>query len=113
MLVKKFNQAGISCTCLDSMNAALRKSLDIPQSTIMETPEEWFAANRECTKVAPWWGANANYDNYDPKAHYDSLLKLRQITADIVQQLAGKDAVDIYWQEIEQRQKRIWRDYDE
>lgn len=111
-MVQKFNQAGIACVCSDSMNTAIRQSLDIPEGTMINTPDDWFAANKECTKVAPGWGAKANYVNYDPKLHYDSLVKLKQTTANIVEQVAGKEAVEIYWSEVERRQKKIWRDYE-
>lgn len=111
-MVKKFNQAGIACACADSMNTAIRKSMNLTQDQIPNIPTEWWDANRACTKLAPWWGNKANYDDYDAKAYYDSLVKLRDVTANIVEQIAGKQALEIFWNEWEQRSKKIWRDYD-
>ena len=111
-MVIKFNQAGIACVCSDSMNIAIRKSMNLPQDQMLNIPPKWFDANRACTKLAPWWGAKADYDAYDAKAYYDSLITLRDVAAKIVEQTAGKEALDIFWNEWEQRSKKIWRDYN-
>jgi len=38
-------------------------------------------------------------------------VKLKDVGAKIVEQTAGKEALKIYWSEVETRQKKIWRDY--
>ena len=111
-MVQKFNQAGIACVCSDAMNLAIRKSMNLPQDQMLNIPPKWWDANRACTKLAPGWGAKADYDAYDAKAYYDSLVTLRDVTAKIVEQTAGKQALEIFWNEWEQRSKKIWRDYN-
>ena len=111
-MVIKFNQAGIACVCSDAMNIAIRKSMNLTQDQLLNIPSKWWDANRACTKLAPGWGEQANYDVYDAKAYYDSLVTLRDVAAKIVEQIAGKEALDIFWNEWEQRSKKIWRDYN-
>ena len=112
-MVQKFNQVGVACVCADSMNTAIRQILNVPEDTTISIPEEWFEANRKSAKLLPWWGAKADYTNYDAKAHYDSLVCLRQISADIVERIAGKEAVAVYWAETERRtNKKIWIEYN-
>ena len=84
-MVQKFNQVGVACVCADSMNTAIRQTLNVPQDVPISIPDEWFEANSKCAKLLPWWGAKADYSNYDAKAHYDSLVWLRQVSADIVE----------------------------
>jgi|TARA_B100001093_G_C26129964_1_gene718690 hypothetical protein len=111
-MIQKFNQVGVACVCADSMNTAIRQTLNISKDTMINIPEKWFETNRECAKLLPWWGDKADYSNYDAKAHYDSLVILRQVSADIVEEIAGKEAVDIYWAETERRtNKKIWIEY--
>ena len=110
-MVQKFNQAGIACVCSDAMNLAIRKSMNLPQDQMLNIPPKWWDANRACTKLAPGWGAKANYDAYDAHAYYESLVNLKDVAAKIVEQTAGKEALKIYWSEVETRQKKIWRDY--
>ena len=111
-MVQKFNQVGVACVCADSMNTAIRQTLNVPQDVPISIPDEWFEANSKCAKLLPWWGAKADYTNYDAKAHYDSLVWLRQVSADIVERIAGKSAVDIYWAETERRtNNKIWIEY--
>ena len=110
-MVQKFNQAGIACVCSDAMNIAIRQGLNLPQDQMINIPPKWFDANRACTKLSPWWGNKANYDDYDAQAYYKSLVKLKDVAAKIVEQIAGKEALKTYWLEVETKQKKIWRDY--
>ena len=105
-MVVKFNQAGIASACSDSMNMAIRKTMNLSPDQLLNIPPKWWDANRACTELAPWWGAKANYDNYDAKAYYDSLVNLLDVAAKIVEQIAGKEALEIFWNEWEQRSKK-------
>ena len=110
-MVQKFNQAGIACSTYDAISVAIKKHNNLSKEEMIALPEKWWDANRASTKVAPGWGAKANYDDYDAKAHYDSLVHIRDVGAKIVEQSAGKEALATYWSEIETRQKRIWTEY--
>ena len=113
MFKKKFNQAGVACVSMDAINHSIRETLNIPQETHIEIPEIWSDVNKEATTHAPWWGGTADNSNYEPKAHYDSLVKIRETGEQIVREIAGEIAVELYWDYVNKNSgSRIWIEYD-
>lgn len=113
MFMKKFNQAGVACVSMDAINYSIKKALDFSQEISIEIPEIWSDVNKEATTHAPWWGAKADNSNYEPKAHYDSLVKIRETGEQIVREIAGEIAVELYWDYVNKNSgSRIWIEYD-
>ena len=113
MYEKRFNQPGVACTSMDAINHSIRQTLNIPQETHIELPEIWFEVNREATTHAPSCGARADNSNYVPKNHYDSLVKIRETGEQIVREIAGESAVELYWDYVEKNSgPKIWIEYD-
>lgn len=113
MYEKRFNQPGVACTSMDAINYSVKEAVNMPQELRVELPELWFEVNREATTHAPWWGTKADNSNYEPKAHYDSLVKIRETGEQIVREIAGEIAVELYWDYVNKNSgSRIWIEYE-
>jgi len=104
---RTWNQAGIACNIRDSASTAIRSVND--EFSIVSMPDAWFAAGKEATEVAGWWGAKADHSKYDRELHKQKLDNLIYIAERFVKEEAGDIGLAIFKDEIDKRLARYWQ----